>query len=68
MMSVIITQNHCFNFGCKERKAKYVHPSFFHGRKILDTFSLRCRYSEFINFNFSILFSQRKAGGHNEHK
>lgn len=47
-----------------QRKESKIRPSlFFHSRKILDIFSLRCGYFEFIHFNFCILFSQRKAEG-----
>lgn len=45
-----------------QRKESKICPSlFFHSRKILDIFSLRCGYFEFIHFNFCILFPQRKA-------
>lgn len=46
------------------RKGSKISPAhFFHSRKILDAFSLRCGCFEFINFNFCIFFSQRKVGG-----
>lgn len=50
-----------FQLSLQRNESKICPSLFFHSRKILDKFSLRCDYSEFINFNFHIFFFQKKA-------